>query len=251
MTDDTTFHSADSRFPRTCHSALAVLRDGAAPERNRAMQVVAQAYWKPVYKYLRLKFRMSKEAAADTTQSFFLAVIEKGFFAPYDPDRARFRTFLRTCLDRFVMNQEKKESRQKRGGDTVLLSLDFDSAEYEIQQAGMSPESSPDRIFEIEWVRSLLSIAVDRLSEICEQSGKKTHYLLFCEYDLGREESAEPITYAALAAKHGLTTEAVTSYLASARREFRRIVLEAIRDMTATDEEYREEVRTVLGIDPS
>lgn len=193
---------------------------------------------------------MPEEAAADTTQSFFVAVIEKSFFATYDPTRARFRTFLRTCLDRFVMNQEQKESRQKRGGSTEILSLDFDSAEFEIQRTGTSQDPSPDRMFEIEWVRSLLSIAVDQLRETCEQSAKKTHYVLFCDYNLSREEAAEPLTYAALAAKHGLTTEAVTNYLAWARREFRRIVLEAIRDMTATDEEYREEVRTVLGIDP-
>jgi len=41
----------------------------------------------------------------------------------------------------------------------------------------------------------------------------------------------------------------VTNHLAAARRDFRRIVLDRLRAMTASEEEFREEVRTVLGID--
>lgn len=42
----------------------------------------------------------------------------------------------------------------------------------------------------------------------------------------------------------------VTNYLAWTRREFRRLVLEALREITATEEEWRSEARAVLGIDP-
>ena len=38
--------------------------------------------------------------------------------------------------------------------------------------------------------------------------------------------------------------------LALARREFRRIVLEKLRALTATDDEYRREARALLGVDP-
>jgi hypothetical protein len=43
----------------------------------------------------------------------------------------------------------------------------------------------------------------------------------------------------------------VTNYLASARREFRRLVLKKLREITATDEEFRREARALLGVDPS
>ncbi len=40
----------------------------------------------------------------------------------------------------------------------------------------------------------------------------------------------------------------MTNFLALARREFRRIVLEKLREITATDREFREEARSLLGV---
>ena len=41
----------------------------------------------------------------------------------------------------------------------------------------------------------------------------------------------------------------VNNYLAAARRDFRRVVLEKLREITATDEEFRTEARSLLGVD--
>jgi len=41
----------------------------------------------------------------------------------------------------------------------------------------------------------------------------------------------------------------VTNYLSFARREFRRIALAKLREMTTSDEEYRREARALLGIE--
>ena len=41
----------------------------------------------------------------------------------------------------------------------------------------------------------------------------------------------------------------VTNHITFARREFRRIVLERLRKLTGSEEEFRYEARAVLGID--
>jgi hypothetical protein len=69
---------------------------------------------------------------------------------------------------------------------------------------------------------------------------------LFERYDL----SDDDVSYAALAAEFGLDTTTVNNYLAAARRDFRRLVLEKLREITATDEEFRTEARSLLGVDP-
>ena len=51
------------------------------------------------------------------------------------------------------------------------------------------------------------------------------------------------------ARQFGLKTSDVTNYLAYARREFRRIVLEQLREMTGSEEEFRREAHTLLGVD--
>ena len=66
-------------------------------------------------------------------------------------------------------------------------------------------------------------------------------------YDLAEREDIH-ISYAQLAAEFGLSVCDVTNYLASARRQFRRCVLDQLRDMTATEQEFQREARELLGI---
>src|SRR5256885_15774088 len=94
--------------------------------RGSAFDALVRAYWKPVFKYLRLKWHATPEDAADLTQAFFLRAFEKDFFASFDPSRARFRTYLRLCLDGFVSNARKADARLKRGGAVRLISIDVD-----------------------------------------------------------------------------------------------------------------------------
>ena len=55
--------------------------------------------------------------------------------------------------------------------------------------------------------------------------------------------------YAVLARDTGLSVTAVTNELAWARRVFREIVLERLRAICASDEEFRAEARDLLGVD--
>jgi len=56
------------------------------------------------------------------------------------------------------------------------------------------------------------------------------------------------VSYESLAREFGLTTTEVTNYLAAARREFRKIVLAKLREVTATEAEFRSEARSLLGV---
>src|SRR5882672_2039664 len=101
-TDDTNIGGRRPKFPTTQISAVLAVRTGDPVARARAFAILVNAYWKPVYKNIRVKWRKSNEEAKDLTQGFFATAFEKKFFTTYDPHKARFRTFLRTCLDRFV-----------------------------------------------------------------------------------------------------------------------------------------------------
>ena len=66
----------------------------------------------------------------------------------------------------------------------------------------------------------------------------------------GGARRGERPSYAQLAAEHGLAVTQVTNFLAAVRRELRRRVLARLRELTASEEEYRAEARNVLGVDP-
>jgi hypothetical protein len=101
-------------------------------------------------------------------------------------------------------------------------------------------------MFAREFARSLFALAVDRLRRECEASGKGTHFRLLELYDI--EEGGKELTYEQVAQRFGIKVTDVTNYLAFARREFRRIVLEELRTMTATEDEFRREAQALLGV---
>jgi DNA-directed RNA polymerase specialized sigma24 family protein len=204
----------------------------------------------PVYKYIRIKWNKPSEDARDLTQGFFAEAIDKNFFARFDPSKAKFRTFLRTCLDGFVANENKAAGRIKRGGDATILSLDFDGAEEQLRISAPPSPGRFDEYFDNEWARSVFSLALESFRAQMRDAGRETHLRLFERYVLEADDGAPKTSYRALGAEFNLSTTAVTNYLALARREFRRIVLEKLRELTADDEEFRREARALLGVDP-
>ena len=243
MTDpDTDIGGPLHKFPVTNHSAIINARSDDSRVRRRAFDTILASYWKPAYKYIRLKWRADNEDAKDLTQGFFALCFEKNYFATYDARKASFQTFLRTCLDGFVANERKAGQRLKRGGD--IDHLDFAEAEHEFATHASST-LSPEDYFHREWVRWMFTLAVDAFRQRCEVSGRGVHFKLFERYDLSDDE----VSYASLAKDFGLDTATVNNYLAAARRDFRRIVLEKLREITASDEEFRTEARSLLGVE--
>jgi len=237
--------SGAASFPVTRWSLIVSARSDQVQERQRALDVLIAAYWKPVYKHIRLKWQKEAEDAKDLTQEFFARVLERDFFASFDPARARLRTFLRVCVDRFVSNENQASQRLKRGGEFQIVALDFKAAEGELQAVDVPVADTMDDLFAREWIRSLFELAVEQLRRECEQAGKRIHFQLLEMYDI--EEGGRDLTYDDVAERYGLKPSDVTNYLAYARREFRRIVLEQLRLSTATEEEFRNEALAVLG----
>ena len=211
--------------------------------RRRSLDAVVAAYWKPIYKYVRVRWRCADEDAEDLTQGFFERAANRDTFAAFDPKKARFRTFLRHCLDQHVINELKAASRLKRGG-ARRWSIDFSAAEAEIQRIDLERHDAIEDYFDREWYRSVLAAAIAELRERCAQSGKQEHFAIFERYDLAEDE---PPTYAVLAAELGSTSATISNRLNYARSELRRIALEILSTVTATEEELDAEARLLFG----
>jgi RNA polymerase sigma factor (sigma-70 family) len=248
MTDEKSNRGGD-RFPLTRWSVIDAVRSGDETERVRAMDTLCAAYWKPVYKYVRLHWNRPTDDAQDLTQGFFVQVIERGLLGKFDPAKSRLRTYLRVCVDRFVMNDVKATERLKRGGNVSHVALDFTGAEEELGGATVDPASIPspeslEVFFEKEWIRGLFELAVEDLRKHCEANERERTFRLFEEYDLAGDET---ISYDKLAAEYGIPVTDVTNALAWARREFRRGALERLREICGSEEEFQREARAVFG----
>jgi RNA polymerase sigma factor (sigma-70 family) len=226
---DTAIGGPSGRFPSTRVSLIQAAGSGLS---DAAMDQVIALYWKPVYRFVRLKFQKSNEDAKDLTQGFFTSALQRNFFTRFNPAKASFRTYVRMAVERYAANQHAAENRQKRGG-----AVEFESVE-DREIATESPELEFDR----EWRRQLFSLALDDLRAHCQQSGKQVQFAIFEDYDLTDDDR---LSYSDLAAKYGMPESTVNNHLAWARRTLRAFIRERLRSTTSGARELHEEMRRV------
>jgi RNA polymerase sigma factor (sigma-70 family) len=187
---------------------------GSADEHTkaRARERLAEQYWTPIYTYVRMRWRLAPDRAAELTQEMFLRDLERDTFQKYDPDRARFRTFLRVCADNLVKEQARFASAAKR--DTSAA-VSYDEAEGSL--ALIDASLSPEEAFELAWRKRVISIARDRLDSNLRSRGKQKHAELFAMFT----DEEPPPSYAEAAERVGASVHDVTNWLHLARREWR------------------------------
>ena len=244
-------HAGRDRFPLTRRSVIEAARSIDAEEREQALEALCAAYWKPVYKYIRWRWNRPAEAAQDLTQEFFAELLERELLDKFDAGKSRLRTYLRVCVDSLVMNEDKAGRRQKRGGSLPHIALDFSAAEEELGATAIDPEkiASPESLeefFEKEWVRSLFALAVEDLRKLCDERERARTFHLFEAYDLDGDSK---LSYEQLSKDYGISVTDVTNALAWARREFRRIALDRLRELCGSQEEFQREARAAFGWD--
>jgi len=254
MASDFDIRGQEGKFPATRRSALASIGSDDPVTAARAFELLVRGYWKPAYAHLRLRWARPAEDARDLTQEFFARALEKRQLTGFDPSKARFRTYLRGALDNFVLESDRAARRGKRGGALTRLSLDFDVAEAELARAGPRDAAAIETCFETEWTRSLFAAALEEFEAQCSKEGRGLQLTVFRRYVIDpavdpRAGDAKP-SYASIAAELSVSVTDVTNHLAWARRAFRELVLEQLRALTATEDEFRSEARAVLGISP-
>lgn len=227
-------------FPNTRDSLVQALGRTDGDARTRALDLVVRAYRTPVVVLLSRKWALDQHDAEDLAQEFFVRAMEKDWFSRDDASRGRFRTFLRSCLTAFAADEHDRNNRLKRGGGASHEELS------DLVPARES-ETAIDDMFEQEWIRSVLQIALDALRAEAQSTNRPAAFAIFERYDvLENDDGARP-TYAAMAHQWNLPTTQVTNYLAWARRRFRQHVLDTVRSLTGSDAEYQEEIQRLLG----
>ena len=197
-------------------------------------------YWKPVYCYLRHK-GYGNEEAKDLTQGFFHEVVlSRNLVQRADRSKGRFRTFLLHALNQHLINEQRRQTRQKRTPKGTLVPL-------EIVTAPPVPEevctSSPEDAYTYAWLAALLDQIVSEVEAACRADGMETHWLLF------RDRVVRPIltdseapSLAEICATYGVADERKASnMITTVKRRLQKALTQYLRNTASSDKEIREE----------
>jgi RNA polymerase sigma factor (sigma-70 family) len=216
-------HFPADRFMTTRWSIVLGAAEHQSAENPRAMEELCQAYWFPLYAFVRRQ-GWSPQDAEDLTQDFFARVLEKDTLANVGPEKGKFRTFLLVSLKRFLNNEYEKRKAVKRGGGRKAIALDQAEAENRYALAA-SEKGSPEQVFERRWALAVLERSLKTLADEFAARGKEKLFNQLKEY-LAADRAAP--TYAQLAQTIGGTEAAARVAVHRLRARYRVLVEEEI-----------------------
>ena len=205
---------------------------------QRALAVVCQWYWFPVYAFIR-SLGVGAEEARDVTQGFFAGVLERNDLARLDPARGRFRSWLRTAAKRHLYN-ELDRARAKKRGRALTISIDALSAEERLRmEATLSPLAS-DASFDRHWALMVIERTIGRPRDFYAAKGKAE---LFAQLEDTLAAGEAELNDAQLGVRLGKSAGAVRQERHRMRNHYRRFLRHevglTVRSPHAVDDEIR------------
>src|SRR5262245_52763539 len=231
-----------SAFATTHWSVVLEASDIAAPGAQEALEKLCHTYWYPLYAYVR-RCGNGMPEAEDLTQEFFARLLRGNFLQNVSPDKGRFRSFLLASLKNFLANEWDRTQTQKRGGGLSPIPLDWQNAE---NRYALEPidTATPETLYERRWALTLMEQVMCRLRQEYTQNQKGE---LFDELKGFLSGEAKPITYAQLAAQHGVSESAVKMSVLRLRQRYGELLRQEIAQTIATPEEVEEEIRHLIA----
>jgi len=208
------------------------------PGGERALARLCEAYWYPLYAFVRRQGRDPDEAR-DLTQGYFLKLLEKDFLDDVDQSSGRFRSFLLKSLQHFIINEWKAARAIKRGGGKPLLSLDLDGAERQFR-AEHSDSETPEIAFERRWARLILDRTMSQLRDDFSRSGKLDYFQRIAPFLTGATQG-QP--YAEIAREFELSESGVKMSVQRARRRYGELLRKEVSRTLADDDDVDAELR--------
>ena len=240
--DRTSMGSGDGRFHTTCWTVIADSNTSNDEKSRLIINDLLGLYWKPVYCYLRRK-GCDNETSKDLTHDFFLEIVlGRELIGKADKSKGKFRTFLLTALDNYVIDLHRKESSSKRQPQGDILQLD------DIDIPCHDHTLSPQEEFNHAWVSELLDKTLSEVQQECQQTNKQIHWAVFTAKVLTPiVEGTKPPSLTELCRKHGIDTEAQASnMITTVKRRLRKHLKRSLRQIVCSDSDIDLEISALL-----
>ncbi|MGE3312542.1 MAG: sigma-70 family RNA polymerase sigma factor [Limisphaerales bacterium] len=228
-----------SQFATTHWSVVLKAGDASSVDSAAALEALCGSYWRPLYVFARRRGK-DRHEAEDLVQGFLAHFVEKGALGAADPDRGRFRSFLRKSFDRYIQSDWVKAHALKRGGGSFFVALEDVLPGDEEALCGASDGRSESAVYDRQWAVEVFSEAIRRLESRYVASEKA---VIFRELRPLLDQPVDHDRYRAVAARLEIEPNAVSVRLHRLRREFR----EALRSEIERTVENPEDVEGELA----
>jgi RNA polymerase sigma factor (sigma-70 family) len=235
--------AAAREFNTTHWSVVLAAAETHSPAASAALERLCRDYWYPLYAHVRRQGR-SHEDAQDLTQQFFVRLLERRDLGKAEQNRGRFRTFLLSALNNFLINEWEKATADKRGGGRPCSSLEEQQAE---KRFALEPADAdaPDTLFDKRWAAALLERSLAKLREEFAAAGRGRLFDSLKELVWGEKTG---VSRAELGKQLGLSEGAVNVAAHRMRERYRELLRAEVAHTVATPAEIDAELRYLISV---
>ena len=214
---------------------------GDTRDAQQALGALCEAYWYPLYAFVRRQGHQAHDAQ-DLTQEFFARLISKDWLEGLEPERGKFRAWLLASIKHFLCNEWDRDHAAKRGGGQVLLSIDESTAESRYLREPAAVDNA-ELLYDRRWALTLLERVMARLREEFSRAGKSELFVAIKGTLTGDAPS-----YAEIASQLDTTEGAVKAAVHRLRERYRAAIREEIAETVDGAAEIEEELRHLLAV---
>ena len=166
-----TLQEGGASFQTTHWTVVLRAREPESEESAReALSGFCEAYWPPLYSFLRHR-GFSSADAQDHVQGFFARLLEQNTLTRADQQKGRLRTFLLGSLQNFLYNEYDRARALKRGGGRQIVSIEEHLPEAEAAMMATAHLSDVG-CYDLVWASTIVSRAWDNLQTAFIAEGK-------------------------------------------------------------------------------
>ena len=219
---------------------------GETAEARAARGELGEAYWQPVFDFIRHTGR-DEDAARDLTQEFFARLLAGGGLDTVQQGRGRFRSFLLGAVKHFLANEYDRAQAAKRGGGQIVVSIEAGAGTGPTTELQIPDPAGPvpDTVFDRQWALTLVERAVARLAADFSAEGKRAQFDALKSWLLGEVAS---LSQADAARQLGLSEGAVKVAVHRLRKRFRELVRAEIAHTVSDAGQVAEELRYLVEV---
>jgi DNA-directed RNA polymerase specialized sigma24 family protein len=235
-------YTAHGRFATTRWSMVTVACDASSLDGKAALERLCQDYWRPLFAFA-LRKANDFHLAQDLTQTFFGHFIERGYLRAADRARGKFRTFLLTCFEHFLVHEWEKARAIKRGGKFTLVSWEEHCSVLESRVT--AEELPPQRQYDREWALAIMERALDHLQMEFVAAGKDRDFQLLRHFLHAEARAGE---YLRVSSELKVTEGAVKLFVHRMRRRYGSLLRDEVRDTVASELDVEDEMRYIVEL---
>jgi len=227
----------------TTRWSVVLTAQGASPAAQEALEKLCRVYWRPLYGFVRRQGH-GPEEAEDLTQGFFAQLLERRDLDVVRREKGRLRSYLLVSLKHFLTNERYRAMAIKRGGGRSLIPLEeLRTAERVTLEA--TDNLTAELLYERHWALRVLEQVLTRLREERRATGDT---VLFEQLEKLLADDPNRPSQGEIAAKLGMSENAVKQAIHRLRERYRQILREEIAQTVTAPGDVEDELRHLIAV---